>query len=73
VSVKEHEEAVAQQKAEETHTQEVATDATVQAITQAQSLCWAPCLSRQEEQQALEGAHGAGSYRRSGSTPKPRL
>src|SRR5947207_766880 len=35
VSVKEHEEEVAEQKAEETDTQGVATDATVQAITQA--------------------------------------
>jgi uncharacterized membrane protein YebE (DUF533 family) len=35
VSVKEHEEEVAEQKAEETDTQGVASDATVQAITQA--------------------------------------
>jgi len=35
VSVKEHEEEVAEQKAEETDTQNVASDATVQAITQA--------------------------------------
>ena len=35
VSVKEHEEEVAEQKAEETDTQEVVSDATVQAMTQA--------------------------------------
>jgi hypothetical protein len=35
VSVKEHEEEVAEQKAEKTDTQEVASDATMQAITQA--------------------------------------
>jgi hypothetical protein len=35
VSVKEHEEEVAEQKAEETDTQEVAGDAVVQAVTQA--------------------------------------
>jgi hypothetical protein len=58
VSVKEHEDEVADKKAEESDTQQVARDATVQAITQA-PLCSVRCSLHLEEQQALSRSRDA--------------